>query len=120
MALFKKDFWRYFGSTLLKSKYLILKSAIVAVMWIVISLFANKLDLTNLTIFNAMITIAMFFEWSSLGFGNAIVIFVNNYKQDKEKTKKLISNIFSLFLIFLVLLTVIVCVFKNFILKNVC
>lgn len=72
----KKDFWKFFISNLWNSKYIFLKSSILAIMWIVLSIFTNRLDLTNLTIYNSVLTISLFFEWISWGFGNSIVALV--------------------------------------------
>lgn len=118
-TIVKKDFWKFFFSNLWNARYIFLKSSILAIMWIVLSIFTNRLDLTNLTIYNSVLTISLFFEWISWGFGNSIVVLVNNNVNNKEKIKTIISNILTISFVFLTCIAILVGVFKNFTLKNI-
>lgn len=53
-------FWNYFIKTYKKSGLLILKGLIVAVYLTVSSVFANRMNLPELTYFNAMISLSYF------------------------------------------------------------
>lgn len=118
-AIFRKDFWKFFGSTLWTSKYMLIKSLVVAVMWLVISIFTNRMDLSNLTIYNGVLTLAFFLEWTSFGFGNAIVVLMGKHSNNKEKIKKTVSNIISFAFLILLIFAVLFVVFKKFMLKNI-
>lgn len=83
--MLKKEFWKYFFNTYKNAKWLILRYLIVAVYLTVSSVIANKMELVNLTYFNAIIGIAYFSEIIGFGISNGIGIYINQNIKNKNK-----------------------------------
>ena len=62
-----KDFFSYFWQTIKKAKYLIIKGVVIAVLYTVISVLANLLEVEELTYLNALL--ALNYSASMISFG---------------------------------------------------
>ena len=119
MFIFTKDYWKYFFGTYKKAKWLVLRYIVVAVYLSVTSIIANKFNLTNLTYYNAIVTILTFADLIGYGTGNAFGLYINhnlnsqnkreNYAKAGLYTSTIVSFIFVLLLI----------VFKEFVLHTI-
>lgn len=83
--MFKKDFWKYFIKTYAEAKWLVLRYLIVAIYLTVSSIIANKMNLENLTYFNAIIAISYFADLIGFGVSNGVGIYINQNINNKEK-----------------------------------
>lgn len=83
--MFKKDFWKYFINTYKNAKLLIVRFFVVAIYLSVTSIIANKMNLHNLTYYNAIIGLAAFSDLIGFGISNGVGIFINQNINDKKK-----------------------------------
>ena len=86
--MLNKKFWKYFWDTLKESRWLLLKYIIVGVYLIVVGFISNRLQLQDLTYYNAMITLMFFGEMIAFGFCEGFGIYINQHINEPEKSKK--------------------------------
>lgn len=79
------NFWSYLVNTYKKSGYLILIGIITAVYLTVSSVFANRMDLPELTYFNAMVSLAYFSHMIGFGVSGGISLYMNQNHTNKQK-----------------------------------
>jgi Na+-driven multidrug efflux pump len=84
--MLNKKFWKYFFNTYKNARWLVLRYIIVAVYLTVSSIFTNKMELGNLTYFNAIITITYFCELLAFGISNGMSVYINQNIKDKDKS----------------------------------
>ena len=83
--MLKKEFWKYFFATYKSSKLLIVRYLIVSIYLTVTSIIANKMNLSDLTYYNAIIGLASFGGLIGFGLANGIGLYVNQNIKNKEK-----------------------------------
>lgn len=115
----KNTFLKYFISTLKEAKFLIIKYVIVGLYLIVSGVVTNRLNLNNLTYYNAIITLSFFAEMIGFGFIEGFGIYINQNIQDKEKSKNYAKIGFYWTIIFSLLFIILLACFPNFIIKDV-
>lgn len=91
MTLFSKDFWKYFFCSFKKAKWVIVRYIIIALYLTISSIIANKMNLTNLTYFNAVFGLTYFAELIAFGIASGIGIYVNHNIENKEKVNNYIK-----------------------------
>lgn len=115
----KNTFLKYFISTLKEAKFLIIKYVIVGLYLIVSGVVTNRLNLNNLTYYNAIITLSFFAEMIGFGFIEGFGIYINQNIQDKEKSKNYAKIGFYWTIVFSLLFIILLACFPNFIIKDV-
>jgi Na+-driven multidrug efflux pump len=116
--MLKKEFWKYFFTTYKNAKWLILRYLIVAVYLTVSSILANKMNLIDLTYFNAIMEIAAFGDLIGFGLSNGVGIFVNQNIKNKDKVDYYIKVGLYLDIIFSLLFIILLAIFYKPILHN--
>ena len=117
--MFNKNFWKYFWNTLKESKWLLIKYFIIGLYLIAVGIIANRLNLKDLTYYNAMMTVMFFGEMIAFGFSEGFGIYINQNINDPEKSKNYAKIGFYFSTAYAVLITTIFSIFPNFILKNI-
>lgn len=79
-----KEFWGFFFGTYKSAKFVVLKYLVVAVLLTVSSVIANKMQLADLTYFNAVATITYFANLIGYGFSSGIALYVNQNIKHKD------------------------------------
>lgn len=82
------NFWKYFFNTLKTARWLIVKYLIVGIYLIAVGIIANRLQLQELTYYNAMITIIYFAEIIGYAFNEGFGIYINQNINNPEKSKQ--------------------------------
>ena len=117
--MLNKKFWKYFCDTLKESRWLLLKYIIVGVYLIVVGFISNRLQLKDLTYYNAMITLMFFGEMIAFGFSEGFGIYINQHINEPEKSKKYAKfGLYFTATTFLILAIFLAC-FPNFIITNI-
>ena len=112
-------FWPYFFNILKESKWLLLRYFIVGVYLIVVGIIANKLNIQELTYYNAMITLCFFGEMMAFGFSEGFGIYINQKISDLDKAKKYAKMGLYFTIGFVFLVSIVFGCFPNFILKTI-
>ena len=118
MLLLKKKFWKEFLDNFKESKWLILKYLIVGVYLIISGIIANRLQLNELTYFNAILTLSYIGEMISFGCSEGFGMFANLNIADPEKYRKYVKVGFAFSTIVNLVFTVLLCAFPDFVLKS--
>ena len=70
----KKDFWGYFIRTFKSGKYLLVRYLLSSVLYIVITVISNLLEVKELTYLNAFLSLNYFSAMLSFGFQNMLEV----------------------------------------------
>ena len=81
----KGKFFKEFIDTYKSAKWLILRYLILALYLTVSSIIANKMELTNLTYFNAVLSINGFVSIFSFAIVNGVGVYLNQNINDQKK-----------------------------------
>lgn len=114
-----KGFLQFFWTTLKNSKMLLLKYVITAVLLTISTLFANKLQLAELSYFNGVCTIMYFSGIFSFGIGVGLSVFINQNKNNEEKVVHYVKFGFYLTILFGIIFCILIAVFKDFIFTKI-
>lgn len=117
--MFNKSFWKYFISTIKESKWLLIKYIIVGLYLIITGIIANRLNLNDLTYYNAMMTVLFLGEMIAFGFSEGFGIYINQNINEPEKSKNYAKIGFVFVSIYAIFITTIFAIFPKFILKNI-
>ena len=117
--MLNKSFWKYFWNTLKESKWLLIKYFIVGLYLIITGIIANRLNLNDLTYYNAMMTVLFFGEMIAFGFCEGFGIYINQNINEPEKSKNYAKLGFLFVSIYAFVITLILSIFPDFILNNV-
>lgn len=85
--LFTKDFWKSFINNFKQSRWMLVRYLVVGIYLIVSSIFANRLDLPELTYFNAMLTFSYIGEMIAFGFSEGYGMYLNQNIDDEGKVR---------------------------------
>lgn len=118
MLLLKKKFWKEFLDNFKESKWLILKYLIVGVYLIISGIIANRLQLNELTYFNAILTLSYIGEMISFGCSEGFGMFANLNIAEPEKYRKYVKVGFAFSTIVNLVFTLLLCAFPDFVLKS--
>lgn len=113
-----KIFFKYFWSTFKESKFLLLKYVAVAVLYSVISILANLLNVKELTYLNAFLSLYAFASIIAFGIGNAISVFMNQNISSKFKVRKYAKIGFEINIIFSFIVTALLVLFPRFFMET--
>ena len=91
MTLLNKDFWRYFFCAFKKAKWVIVRHIVIALYLTISSVIANKMNLINLTYFNAVFGLTYFAELIAFGIASGIGVYVNHNIENKQKVNNYIK-----------------------------
>lgn len=114
-----KEFFSYFWQTIKKAKYLIIKGVTIAVLYTVISVLANLLEVEQLTYLNALLALNYFASMISFGVSQGTKILVNQNISVKQRVEKSVKIGFELTLILSILTTALLVLFPKFIMVDV-
>lgn len=114
-----KEFFTYFWQTIKKAKYLIIKGVTIAVLYTVISVLANLLEVVQLTYLNALLALNYFASMISFGVSQGTKILVNQNISVKQRVEKSVKIGFELILILSTLTTALLVLFPKFIMVDV-
>ena len=114
-----KDFFSYFWQTIKKAKYLIIKGVVIAILYTVISVLANLLEVKELTYLNALLALNYFASMISFGVSQGTKILVNQNISIKQRVEKSVKIGFELTLILSILTTALLVLFPKFIMVGV-
>lgn len=114
----RMGFWRYYILTYKRAGSLILKGLVVALSFMVASLFANKMDIANITYFNAMFTVSYFGVMIGFGVGSGFAIHINHNYKDREKVSNYARLGFYFTVFFLLVMVALLVIFKDFIINK--
>ena len=118
MILLKKKFWKEFVANFKESKWLIIKYLVVGIYLVISGIIANRLQLNELTYFNAILTLSYIGEMISFGCSEGFGMFANLNITDPEKYRKYIKIGFVFSVVVNLIFTIILCVFPTFVLKS--
>ncbi|MBE5738801.1 MAG: hypothetical protein E7354_03660 [Clostridiales bacterium] len=118
MLLFKKKFWKEFFANFRDSKWLLIRYLVVGIYLIVSGIIANRLELNELTYFNAVITLSYIGEMISFGCSEGFGMFANLNIENPDKYRKFIKAGFTFSTIVNLLFTVLLCVLPNFVIRT--
>lgn len=114
-----KEFFTYFWQTIKKAKYLIIKGVTIAVLYTVISVLANLLEVVQLTYLNALLALNYFASMISFGVSQGTKILVNQNISVKQRVEKSVKIGIELILILSILTTALLVLFPKFIMVDV-
>lgn len=81
-------FWKYFWKVIKEAKWLLLKGATVSFLWMVTAIFANTMDVADLTYYNAMLTIMLFVDIFGYGVSQGVIVLLSENRKPKENYLK--------------------------------
>lgn len=114
-----KDFKKFCISTIKNSFYLMAKYIFAGIFFIVLTVFANKLDLNSLTYFNAILSILFFSEMFGFGICNCISVYINQNIDKKDKILGFVKSGFNVSLLVSIVFILIIILFKDFIFRHI-
>lgn len=114
----RMGFWKYYFSTYKRAGSLILKGLVVALSYMVASIFANKMDIANITYFNAMFTVNYFGVMIGFGVGSGFAIHINHNYKDREKVSNYARLGFYFTAFFLLVMVGLLLIFRDFIINK--
>lgn len=117
-SVLNTTFLRYFFSTYKKGGWLVAIGLVTAVYLTVSSVFANKLELANLTYFNAMFSLAYFSVIIGFGFANGASLFANQNHTNSAKVNNYARQGLRLVVVFSALFCALLILFPGFIINN--
>lgn len=115
----KNKFWKYFGNTIKESKWLLLGFFLEGIFLFIVGIITNKLQLDDLTFYNAMITICYLGEMISFGFSEGFGIYINQNIKDKDCAKKFAKIGLYFTFGFISILAIVFIIASRFITKNI-
>lgn len=115
----KKDFWKYFINTFKSGNYLLLKYLLSSILYIIISVVSNLLQVKELTYLNAFLSLAYFSTMISFGISGGIFVFVNQNIESKENVSKYVRCGYELNLIVSTVFTALLVAFPRFFMEQI-
>lgn len=117
--MFNKKFWNYFGNTIKEGRWLILKYVFVGLSFIVIGVIANKLNLKDLTYYNAVVGFSYLGYMIGFGFIEGFGLYINQNINNPEESKKYARLGFWILSCFISLIVIILAIFSKFIVRTI-
>ena len=114
----KTSFFKYFINIYKNASFLIIEGIIIALYLTASSVFANQLNLSNLTYFNSMFTVVSLATIMGFSFASSMGIYINQNFKNKAQKDKYIKLGFIISIIVSTLLTLFLVVFKNFVVET--
>lgn len=115
----KKDFWIYFKKTFKSGNYLLLRHLLSSILYIIISVVSNLLQVKELTYLNAFLSLAYFSSMISFGISSGILVFVNQNIESKERVSRYVRSGFELNLIVSTIFTALLVAFPRFFMEAI-
>lgn len=115
----KKDFWGYFIRTFKSGKYLLVRYLLSSVLYIVITVISNLLEVKELTYLNAFLSLNYFSAMLSFGVSGGILVFVNQNIDSKDRVSKYVRSGSELNLIISTIFTIFLVAFPRFFMETI-
>ena len=116
--MFTKDFWKYFIATYRDARWVLFRYIIVAVGALVVGIIANRMNLYNLTYFNAVLMLVYVADMVSWSICSATKYFANQNINDKQKVEQYLKFGALASMIIVVILVVVLLVFRDFVIHT--
>ncbi len=108
-----KEFFKYLFSSLKKGKFLLIEGVVIAVLYSIISVMSNLLDISQLTYLNSFLSLSYFSFMLSFGISQGISIFVNQNINNKARVEKSVKTGFELITIISLIFTSVMMIFPK-------
>ena len=108
-----KEFFKYLFNSLKKGKFLLIEGVVIAVLYSIISVMSNLLDISQLTYLNSFLSLSYFSFMLSFGISQGISIFVNQNINNKARVEKSVKTGFELITIISLIFTSVMMIFPK-------